>query len=219
VTRAPVDLVLPCLDEAAALPRVLAGLPPGYRAIVVDNGSGDGSGTVARGLGAIVVEEPRRGFGSACLAGLAAAEADLVAFCDADGSLDLRDLPAVVDPVRTGEADLVLGRRRPTSWRAWPVHARLANRVLAREMSALAGVRLHDLGPMRAARREALLGMGLTDRRSGFPLQMVSLAARAGWRIREVPVPYRPRTGRSKVTGTVVGTLQAVSDMRAVLRS
>lgn len=211
--------MLPCLDEAAALPRVLAGLPPGYRAIVVDNGSGDGSGTVARGLGAIVVEEPRRGFGSACLAGLAAAEADLVAFCDADGSLDLRDLPAVVDPVRTGEADLVLGRRRPTSWRAWPVHARLANRVLAREMSALAGVRLHDLGPMRAARREALLGMGLTDRRSGFPLQMVSLAARAGWRIREVPVPYRPRTGRSKVTGTVVGTLQAVSDMRAVLRS
>lgn len=214
-----VDVVLPCLDEAAALPLVLAGLPAGYRALVVDNGSTDDSAKVARGLGATVVTEPRRGFGSACLAGLTAATADVVAFCDADGSLPLEQLPAVVDPVLQGTADLVLGRRRPTTWTAWPVHARVANVVLARQMSALAGVRLHDLGPMRAARREALLGLGLDDVRSGFPLQMVSHAARAGWRVAEVPVAYLPRTGRSKVTGTVRGTWHAVQDMRAVLRA
>jgi glycosyltransferase involved in cell wall biosynthesis len=216
---AAVDVVLPCLDEAAALPAVLAGLPAGYRAVVVDNGSTDGSGELARRLGATVVVEPRRGFGSACLAGLSAATADVVAFCDADGSLDLRHLPAVVDPVAAGEADLVLGRRLPTTWTAWPLHARIANRLLAREVSALSGVRLRDLGPMRAAVRDGLLGLGLSDLRSGLPLQMVVLAARAGWRLGEVPVPYRPRTGRSKVTGTVRGTLQAISDMRAVLRS
>lgn len=220
MTAAPVvDVVLPCLDEAAALPLVLAGLPDGYRALVVDNGSRDGSADVARSLGATVVSEPRRGFGSACLAGLAAATADVVAFCDADGSLPLAHLPRVVGPVLDGTADLVLGRRRPTTWNAWPLHARIANRVLAREMSVLSGVRLHDLGPMRAVRREALLSLGLDDVRSGFPLQMVSLAARAGWRLDEVPVPYLPRTGRSKVTGTVRGTWHAVQDMRAVLRS
>ena len=220
MTTAPaVDVVLPCLDEAAALPLVLAALPDGYRALVVDNGSRDGSADVARRWGATVVSEPRRGFGSACLAGLAAATADVVAFCDADGSLSLEHLPRVVDPVLDGTADLVLGRRRPTTWSAWPLHARVANRVLAREMSVLSGVPLHDLGPMRAARREALLSLELDDVRSGFPLQMVSLAARAGWRLAEVPVPYLPRTGRSKVTGTVRGTWHAVQDMRAVLRS
>src|SRR5919199_837653 len=103
-----VDVVLPCLDEAAALPRVLAGLPAGFRAIVVDNGSRDGSAAVAAAHGATVVDEPRRGFGSACAAGLAAATAPLVAFCDADGSLDLADLPSVTGPVESGLADLVL---------------------------------------------------------------------------------------------------------------
>jgi glycosyltransferase involved in cell wall biosynthesis len=219
VPTALVDVVLPCLDEARALPSVLAGLPAGYRAVVVDNGSTDGSAAVARSFGATVVDEPRRGFGSACLAGLAATTADVVAFCDADGSLDLRHLPRVVSPVVDGAADLVLGRRVPTRWHAWPLHARVANRVLAREMSALAGVRLRDLGPMRAARRTALLGLGLDDVRSGFPLQTVALAARAGWRIAEVAVPYRPRIGRSKVTGTVRGTWEAIHDMRAVLRA
>ncbi len=212
-----VDVVLPCLDEAAALPRVLAGLPPGYRAIVVDNGSQDGSADVARAHGAVVVAEPRRGFGSACAAGLAVATAPVVAFCDADGSLDLRDLPAVAGPVLAGQADLVLGRRRPTTWSAWPVHARVANAYLAREVTRRAGTRLRDLGPMRAARLEALRGLGARDPRSGYPLETVLLAAAAGWRIAEVGVPYAPRTGRSKVTGTVRGTLHAVTDMRRAL--
>jgi glycosyltransferase involved in cell wall biosynthesis len=212
-----VDVVLPCLDEAAALPGVLAGLPPGYRAIVVDNGSRDGSADVARRHGALVVEEPRRGFGSACAAGVAAATADLVAICDADGSLDLADLPRVVRLVADGHADLVLGRRVPTARGAWPLHARLANRVLARQIRQRAGAGLTDLGPMRSARREALLALDVRDRRSGYPLETVLRAATLGWRIAEVDVPYRPRTGRSKVTGTVRGTLTAVHDMRRVL--
>ncbi|MFF4213247.1 glycosyltransferase family 2 protein [Streptomyces sp. NPDC001796] len=212
-----VDVVLPCLDEAEALPWVLERIPPGWRAIVVDNGSTDGSPDIARDLGAYVVSEPRRGFGAACHAGLTAATADVVCFCDCDASLDPGLLPTVAGPVLDGAADLVLGRRRPTARGAWPVHARLANLELARLVRRRTGVRLHDLGPMRAARREALLALALTDRRSGYPLQMVVRAADAGWRVAETDVPYRPRTGRSKVTGTWRGTWQAVRDMRAVL--
>ncbi|WP_415924646.1 glycosyltransferase family 2 protein [Streptomyces sp. MI02-7b] len=212
-----VDVILPCLDEAAALPWVLERVPAGWRAVVVDNGSTDGSAAVAERLGATVVREPRRGFGAACHAGLLAATADVVCFCDCDGSLDPGLLPSVADPVRAGDADLVLARRRPTGPRAWPLHARLANLELARLIRRRTGLRLHDLGPMRAARREALLGLGLDDRRSGYPLQMLVRAADAGWRIRETEVPYLPRTGRSKVTGTWRGTWHAVRDMRAVL--
>lgn len=212
-----VDVVLPCLDEATALPWVLGRIPPGWRAIVVDNGSRDGSADLARSLGATVVEEPRRGFGAACHAGLLAARAELVCFLDCDGSLDPAQLPRVTDPVAAGTADLVLARRRPVSARAWPVHARLANAVLARRLRARTGAPLHDLGPMRAARRERLLALGLGDRRSGYPLEMVLAAAAAGMRIAETSVDYLPRSGRSKVTGTLRGTRQAVRDMRAVL--
>ncbi|MFF7408559.1 glycosyltransferase family 2 protein [Streptomyces lydicus] len=214
---APVDVVLPCLDEAEALPWVLDRIPSGWRAIVVDNGSTDGSADIARALGAHVVHEPRRGFGAACDAGLTAATADIVCFCDCDASLDPALLPTVAGPVLDGSADLVLGRRRPVTRRAWPLHARLANLELARLIRRRTGLRLHDLGPMRAARRESLHALNLTDRRSGYPLQMVVRAADAGWRVAETEVPYRPRTGRSKVTGTWLGTWHAVRDMRAVL--
>jgi glycosyltransferase involved in cell wall biosynthesis len=216
---ASVDVVLPCLDEAAALPWVLSRIPDGYRPIVADNGSTDGSPDIAARYGAVVVRVPRRGFGAAAHAGLEAAGAELVCFLDADGSFDPGQLPRVVDPVRGGYADLVLGRRRPTVRRAWPLHARLGNAVLAARLRRAAGVPVHDLGPMRAARREALLGLDLTDRRFGYPLEMVVKAARAGWRVREVDVDYAPRAegGRSKVTGTVRGTLRTVADMSRVL--
>ncbi|MGG7570777.1 glycosyltransferase family 2 protein [Streptomyces sirii] len=214
---APVDVVLPCLDEAAALPWVLARIPAGWRAIVVDNGSTDGSAEIARDLGATVVHEPRRGFGAACHAGLLAAEADIVCFCDCDASLDPALLAPFVAAVRDGDSDLVLGRRRPQGRGAWPPHARAGNLALARMLRRRTGLRLHDLGPLRAARRTALLDLGLTDRRSGYPLQMVVRAADAGWRIEEREVPYLPRTGRSKVTGTWRGTWHAVRDMRGVL--
>ena len=216
-TDARVDIVLPCLNEARALPWILSRLPAGYRAIVVDNGSTDDSAEVARSLGALVVTEARRGFGSAAHAGLLAATAPIVAFCDADASMDPRDLPLVVDPVAAGEVDLVLGRRRPISRSAWPVHARIANRSLAWLMRRATKLDLHDLGPMRAAHREALLALDLQDRRSGYPLEMVLNAHRAGWRIAEVDTPYSPRVGRSKVTGTIRGTITAVKDMSRLL--
>ncbi len=212
-----VDVVLPCLNEEAALPWVLDRLPDGYRAIVVDNGSTDRSAEVAREHGALVVTEPIRGFGSAAHAGLLAATAPIVAFCDADASMDPRDLPLVVDPVASGAADLVLGRRRPTTRGAWPLHARVANRALAVLMRRATGLPLHDLGPMRAAQREAMIALDLQDRRSGYPLELVLAGNAAGWRIAEVDSPYSPRVGRSKVTGTVRGTITAITDMSRLL--
>jgi dTDP-L-rhamnose 4-epimerase len=212
-----VDVILPCLDEAPALPWVLERMPAGFRAIVVDNGSADGSGELAGSLGATVVREPRRGFGAAAHAGVLAATADVVCFCDCDGSLDPRQLPRLSGPLLAGEADLVLGRRSPARRDAWPLPARLANRELARRVRRRTGVRLGDLGPMRAARREALLGLNLTDRRFGYPLEMVLRAAAAGWRLAEVEVVYLPRIGKSKVTGTVRGSVRTVRDMSRVL--
>jgi dTDP-L-rhamnose 4-epimerase len=213
-----IDVVLPALNEAGALPGLLARMPDGYRPIVVDNASSDGTGAVARANGALVVDEFVRGFGAACIAGLRAATAEIVCFMDADGSLDPRHLDLVAGPVVEGWTDLVLGARRPQRG-AWPVHARVANWALASEVRRRTGASMSDLGPMRAARRVPLLGLAIADRRSGWPLEMVLLAARAGWRIDEVPVPYAPRIGRSKVTGTVRGTIQAVRDMRRVLAS
>jgi glycosyltransferase involved in cell wall biosynthesis len=214
------DVIIPVLNEAAALPALLAAMPPGYRPIVVDNGSSDGSGDIARRAGAAVIAEPRRGFGSACWAGLvASAPADgVVCFMDGDGSLDPADLPLVAGPVLAGRADLVLGARRPTAAGSWPRHARMANAVLALELRRRTGRPLRDLGPMRAARREALVALGLRDRRFGWPLEMVLRAADAGWRIEELPVPYQARAGRSKVTGTVLGTVRATRDMARLLK-
>jgi glycosyltransferase involved in cell wall biosynthesis len=212
-----VDLVLPCLNEAAALPWVLGRLPAGVRAVVVDNGSTDGSAEVAAYLGALVVRCEPRGYGAACHAGLEAAEAEVVAFMDADASLDPRQLVRVTAPVLAGSVDLMVGRRRPVARAVWPWHLRLANAELSRRIKRRTGVRLHDLGPMRAARRDALLGLGLLDRRSGYPLETVVRAADAGWRIAEVDVDYLPRSGRSKVTGTPLGAARAVLDMSKVL--
>ncbi len=211
------DVILPVLDERLAIPKVLASLPAGYRPIVVDNGSTDGSAELAESLGATVVSEHQRGFGAACWAGLMAATEDVVCFMDCDGSLDGAELPSVTGPVAAGEADLVMGRRVAQAG-AWPAHARLANRVLAAQVRRRCGVRISDLGPMRAVRRDALLAVGMQDRRFGWPLEMVVRGAEAGWRIEEVPVQYARRDGRSKVTGTVRGTVRTVRDMRSVLR-
>jgi glycosyltransferase involved in cell wall biosynthesis len=212
-----VDVVLPVLDEAAALPWVLGRMPAGFRPLVVDNGSTDGSAEIALRLGADVVEEPRRGFGAACHAGLLAARTDVVCFMDCDGSLDPVELPRVAEPVLAGARHLMLGGRCPERG-AWPLHARLANRVLALELRRRSGLALTDLGPMRAAPRQALLDLALRDRRFGYPLEMVLRAAAAGWLVDETPVRYRARAGRSKVTGTVRGTARAVADMAWALR-
>ncbi len=215
------DVVLPCLDEAAALPWLLGRMPDGYRPIVADNGSTDGSAEVARALGARVVSVPQPGYGAAVHAGIVAADpADgVVCVLDADGSFDPAELPSLAGPVRDGAADLAVGRRRPTTRAAWPAHARLGNAVLARRLRRTTGLPVHDIGPMRAARRADLLGLGLRDRRFGYPLELLVAAGRAGWRVVEVDVAYRPRAAgtRSKVTGTVRGTARAIRDMGAVL--
>jgi glycosyltransferase involved in cell wall biosynthesis len=211
------DVILPVLDEAAAIPGVLAAMPAGYRPIVVDNGSTDASAAIAAEHGALVVREPRRGFGAACWAGLGAANSEVVCFMDCDGSLDPADLPRVVALLDQG-ADLALGARHAARG-SWPFHARIANRVLARELRRRTGVTLEDIGPMRAARRLPLLKLDLRDRRSGWPLEMVVKAVAAGWSVADTPVPYTERQGRSKVTGTVRGTIQTIGDMGTILRA
>jgi glycosyltransferase involved in cell wall biosynthesis len=214
---AVIDLILPVLDESAAIPPVLSAVPERFRPLVVDNGSSDGSALIAAEHGATVIAEPRRGFGAACAAGLEAATTEVVCFMDCDGSLDPGELPKLVAPLVAGGADLVLGARRPEPG-AWPLHARIANRALALELRRRAGVGLRDIGPMRAARRMPLAALGIRDRRFGWPLEMVLRAAADGWRIAEVEVTYRPRIGRSKVTGSARGTARAVSDMARALR-
>lgn len=215
------DVVLPCRNEAAALPALLTRMPPGYRAIVVDNGSTDGTAGVAREYGAAVVTVTEPGYGAAVHAGVTAADpADgVVCVMDADGSFDPRQLPLLADPVRSGRADLTTARRRPVARGVWPLHARAGNAVLARRVRHRTGLRLHDIGPMRAVRRDALLGLGLRDRRFGYPLELLLAAGQAGWRVTEIDVDYHPRAAgtRSKVSGSVLGTVRAVRDMSAVL--
>lgn len=214
-----VDVVLPCLDEAAALPWVLGRMPRWARPIVVDNGSSDGSPDLARELGATVVREETRGYGAACHAGLEAASAGWVAVMDCDGTLDPQHLQRLVDavPDDPDRPTLVVGRRVPQSLTAWPWHLRLANRVVASRVSRRTGLRVNDIGPMRLAPREPLLGLRQTDRRSGYPVETVVRAAAAGWLVTQVDVLYAERTGRSKVTGTPLGFVRAVRDMSVVL--
>ncbi|HEX3197523.1 MAG TPA: glycosyltransferase family 2 protein [Propionibacteriaceae bacterium] len=212
-----VDVILPCLNEAEALGWVLGRMPPAVRPIVVDNGSTDGSALIAHDHGAYVIAAPQRGYGAACHAGLLAATAPVVAVMDADASLDPQQLDRVVTPIVDSTADLMIGRRRPVNAAAFPWVLRLANRELSRRMLRRTGLKLVDLGPMRAARREALLGLDLRDRRSGYPAETVVRAADAGWRLVEVSVDYLPRRGRSKVTGSPLGAWRAVRDMTAAL--
>jgi glycosyltransferase involved in cell wall biosynthesis len=214
-----VTVILPALNEAAALPTALVSFPREVGLLVVDNGSTDQTAAVAAALGAQVVHEPRRGFGAACWAGVQASPgAEVVAFADADGSFDGADLPAVAGPVLAGEADLVVGsrmaHREPGAMSALAV---LENRLLGLACRVLFGVPVTDLGPFRAIRRDRLLALGMTDRGSGWPLEMIGRAGAVGLRVAEVPVRYRPRAGgRSKVSGSVSGTVRAVAAMAAV---
>ncbi|ORA23935.1 glycosyltransferase family 2 protein [Mycobacterium aquaticum] len=212
-----VTVVLPCLDEEQSLPGVLAALPDGYRPLVVDNNSSDRTAEVARKLGATVVAEPRPGYGSAVHAGVVNAATPIVAVLDADGSLDPRELPALVAELDRG-ADLVIGRRRPVAGLRWPWHARLGTAAVCWRLRHRYGLPVHDIAPMRVARRDALIGLGVTDRRSGYPLELLVRAAQAGWRVVEQDVAYGPRTaGHSKVSGSVRGSaIAAVDFWRAI---
>ena len=211
------DVVLPVLNEALALPWVLGRMPAAYRPLVVDNGSDDGSPQIAADLGAQVIHEDRRGFGSACAAGLAGIRGRRRLLHGRRRLARSCRVARVADPVLRGQSDLSLGASKAERG-AWPLHARVANRVLMAEVRRRTSLPLRDLGPMRAARRLDLIALGIKDRRSGWPLEMVLRAHASGWSVSEVGVVYRARSGRSKVTGTVRGTVQAIGDMGALLR-
>ncbi|WP_082990538.1 MULTISPECIES: glycosyltransferase family 2 protein, partial [unclassified Mycobacterium] len=175
-----VTVVLPCLNEEESLPAVLASLPTGYRALVVDNNSTDDTAGVASRHGAHVVAEPRAGYGSAVHAGVLAATTPIVAVIDADGSMDGGELPRLVAELQRG-ADLVTGRRRPVPGLHWPWVARVGTVVMSWRLRTRHGLPVHDIAPMRVARRDALLQLGVADRRSGYPLELLVRAAAAGW--------------------------------------
>ncbi len=209
--RARVSVVIPALNEEQALARVLDALPPGCadEVIVADNGSTDATARVAASRGARVVFEPERGYGAACLAGLAAVrDADVVAFLDGDYSDRPEELPDVLAPILEGRADLVIGSRvlGERDRGALLPHARFGNWLATRLIHALFGVRFTDLGPFRAIRADALRSLGMRDRDFGWTVEMQVKAARAGLRCAEVPVSYRKRVGRSKISGTLAGT-------------
>ncbi len=213
------DVVIPCRDEALALPELLSRFPAGLRPIVVDNGSRDGTADVARSLGAQVVSEERPGYGAAVHAGLEAATAPYVAVMDGDGSMDPADLVALLADVVEGRADMAVGRRRPVARGIWPWHARAGNALVLWWLRRRLDLAVHDIAPMRVARREALLGLGVEDRRFGYPVELLQRAGAARWRLSEHDIGYHPRAlgTRSKVSGSVVGTVRAARDFARVL--
>lgn len=219
-TMEPVcDLVLPCRDEAAALESLLTRVPAAFAVVVVDNGSRDGTADVARRHGATVVDEPQPGYGSAVHAGLVAATHEIVAFMDGDGSFDPDDLLPLLADVRSGAAELALGRRRPVGRGVWPWHARAGNGLVVWWLRRRIGMSAHDIAPVRVCRREALLALDVRDRRFGYPVELLQKATGAGWRVAERDIAYHPRAAgtRSKVSGSVRGTARAARDFWRVL--
>ena len=208
--------VIPALNEAPSIGRVVEGLHEQALlatgdVIVVDNGSTDGTGEIARGAGARVVREERRGYGYACLAGVfAARDAEVIVLLDGDAADDPDDLPRVLEPLLKGEADLVVGSRtlgsRARGSMTW--QQIFGNHLAAFLMRAIYGVRVSDVGPFRAIRRDDLLALEMREMTYGWPSEMIAKSARAGYRYREVPVRYHRRLGVSKVGDTLVGSLK-----------
>ncbi|MDF1605537.1 glycosyltransferase family 2 protein [Nocardioides sp. YIM 152315] len=213
------DLVLPCRDEAAALERLLPRVPEAFAVVVVDNGSTDDTAAVARRLGATVVSERQPGYGAAVHAGLLAATRPYVAFMDGDDSFDPDDLAPLLADVSGGGADLAVGRRRPVTRGAWPWHARAGNALVVWWLRRRIGLDVHDIAPIRVCRRDELLVLDVRDRRFGYPVELLQKATLAGWRVVERDVPYRPRAAgtRSKVSGSVLGTVRTARDFWRVL--
>lgn len=212
-----VAIIIPARNEEEPLPGVIADIPPqaSRLVVVVDNGSTDRTATVARAAGAVVIHEPQAGYGHACAAGVRAAMdqgAGILVFLDADGSFDPAQIPDLLAPIRAGQADLVLGSRPAGGMEpgAMLPHARFGNWLVARLMRLLYGLRVTDLGPFRAIRASLLGQLAMEEMTYGWPTEMMVKAARRGARVVEVPVRYRVRRGgRSKVSGTVRGTVLA----------
>lgn len=214
------DVVIPCRDEAPALPAVLAHVPDGWNVIVVDNGSADDTAAVARSLGATVVTELQPGYGAAVHAGMLAATAEYVAVIDGDASMRLDELVPMLDLVRGGTATMAVGRRRPVGRGVWPWHARVGTKLLAAMIRRRSNFPIHDLAPMRVCRRDDLLALDVQDRRFGYPLELMLKAAHAGWTVSEIDVSYDRRAvgTKSKVSGSVRGTARVIHDFVGVLR-
>jgi glycosyltransferase involved in cell wall biosynthesis len=213
-------VIIPTLNEAASIGQVLseiqtaadAGASEVAETIVVDGGSTDGTREIAEAAGARVVLEPRRGYGRACATGVGAALGDVVLFCDGDGADDPRQIPELLAPLQAGETEMVLGSRLAGQVAAgsMPWHQHFGNWLSAALIRVLYGLRLTDLSPFRAVRREALLALDMQEMTYGWPTEMLVKAARRGWRIVELPVRYRPRIGgQSKISGTLKGTVLA----------
>jgi glycosyltransferase involved in cell wall biosynthesis len=205
-------IIIPALDEEAAIGRVLQRLPyPADWVTVADNGSTDATAAVAIAAGARVVHEPQRGYGRACLAGLRVnRDRDIIVFLDADFSEDPAEITGLIDPIRDGDADLVLGWR-PVGGRPW--HARLGTSLCVGLINRLWGVGYRDLGPFRAIRRSSLDRLGMTDQTWGWTIEMQVKAVEHELRWLEVPVLCRPRIGQSKISGTLAGTVRAGTRM------
>ncbi|MEZ5094271.1 glycosyltransferase family 2 protein [Nocardioides sp.] len=214
------DLILPCRDEGPALRALLPEVPAALRVIVVDNGSTDDTAAVAAGLGALVVHESRPGYGAAVHAGVEAASAPYVAVMDGDGSFDPTAVLPLLAQVRDGGADLAMGRRRPVGRGVWPWHARAGNALVVAWMRWRWSLPVRDFGPLRVCRREELLALGVEDRRFGYPFELLRRATEAGWRMSEHDVDYLPRAEgtRSKVSGSLRGTLRTARDLWRVAR-
>lgn len=217
-----VCVIIPALNEERSLPLVLGDLPMVGRVIVVDNGSIDATANVATRCGATVVSEPQRGYGAACLRGLAAIREmvqlgepapDIVVFLDADYSDHPDLLPRLVEPIAAGEVDFVLGSRLRGEREpgAMPPQSVYGNKLACFLMRILFGVRYTDLGPFRAIDYAKLCELEMADENFGWTIEMQIKAAQAGLRYREIPVPYRNRVGTSKISGTVSGTIKAGS--------
>jgi glycosyltransferase involved in cell wall biosynthesis len=209
-----VSVIIPTHNEAQAIECVLADLPPHLttEVVVVDSNSNDGTPEIAARMGARVVQEPRRGYGRACLTGLAAANSpDVVVFLDGDYSDRPSELPILLAPIIEGRADITLGSRlhEQRSAGALPWHQVFGNRLAAGLIRLLYGVKISDLGPFRAARAEVLCALALEETTYGWAVEMILKGALAGFRVVEVPVSYHPRIGQSKISGTLKGTLGA----------
>jgi glycosyltransferase involved in cell wall biosynthesis len=207
-----VSVIIPTHNEAQAIECVLADLRSDLttEVIVVDSNSTDGTPEIAARMGARVIQERRRGYGRACLTGLAAANSpDVVVFLDGDYSDRPSELPILLAPITEGRADITLGSRQQRSARALPWHQVFGNRLAAGLIRLLYGLQLTDLGPFRACRADVLRALALEETTYGWAVEMILKGALAGFRVVEVPVSYYPRLGKSKISGTLKGTIGA----------
>lgn len=217
-----ISVIIPTLNEAGSIAHVLSQIHPEVTSevIVVDGGSSDQTVAIAEAGGARVVAEPRRGYGRACDTGVKIAAGEVVVFLDADGANHPSQISDLITPITSGEADMVLGSRLSGNIMpgAMPWHQHFGNWLSARLIRWLYGLRVTDLGPFRAVDRQKLLSLDLQDMTYGYPTEMIVKAARRGWRIKELPVDYYPRSaGKSKISGTIRGTFLATTHILSTI--